>query len=116
MNDPLLQQAFQSWQELSLTKEQRLQYESRLKRLLDDEAAIREAQLREERALEKGIEQGRKKGLEQGIEQGLERGIQQQKVETARNLILKGMDNDFVREVTQLTPETIEQIRADVSE
>lgn len=107
MKDPVLRQAFQSWQELSSTKEQMLQYESRLKHLLDEEAAVREAQLREEAALERG--------LAQGLEQGIEQGIYKEKIETARNLILNGMDSTFIQKITQLSFETIEQIRADVS-
>lgn len=64
--------------------------------------------------MERGLEKGIQQGIEQGILQGKEQGIQQGTVETARNLILKAMDNAFVQEVTQLSVEAIEKIRADV--
>lgn len=75
MKDETLHNAFENWERLSLTQEEMLAYEARLKRVLDEEAAVREAELREqearERALQEGIEEGRKKGLELGRERGL---------------------------------------------
>ena len=102
MKDPVLLQAFQSWQELSSTKEQIVQYESRLKHLLDEEAAVKEAELRVQEALEKGLEEGREEGREE------------RDIEIAQNLILKGMDNEFIHEVTKLPIEEIAKIPAGV--
>ena len=56
MKDETLLHAFQSWHELSSTKEQIALYGSRLKQLMDEEAALREAELRAEAAHKKGIE------------------------------------------------------------
>ena len=54
MKDERLLEAFTQWQELSLSNEQYHAYEGRLKRILDEEAVVIEAKLREEEALEKG--------------------------------------------------------------
>ncbi|PIC64079.1 hypothetical protein CSV79_08455 [Sporosarcina sp. P13] len=46
MNDETLRSAFESWEALSGTPAEVFAYESRLKRVLDEEAAVREAELR----------------------------------------------------------------------
>ncbi|MBO0589479.1 hypothetical protein [Sporosarcina sp. E16_8] len=48
MNDGTLRTAFQSWEALSGSQEEVLAYEARLKKVLDEEAAVREAELREQ--------------------------------------------------------------------
>ena len=60
MKDETLRNAFQNWEELSKTQEEFLAYESRLKRILDEEAAQREAELRIQEA-ERIEEEARRK-------------------------------------------------------
>ncbi|MET3508213.1 hypothetical protein [Halalkalibacter oceani] len=62
MKDDVLKTAFQGWDQLSATEEEVLAYEARLKQVLDEEAAKREAELREQEALQKGLEQGKREG------------------------------------------------------
>ncbi|UTW68359.1 hypothetical protein KHA80_11795 [Anaerobacillus sp. HL2] len=52
MKDEVLKSAFQGWDVLSATQEEVLAYEARLKQVLDEEAARREAELREQEARE----------------------------------------------------------------
>ncbi|GAB3422147.1 hypothetical protein VRB95_20635 [Erwinia aphidicola] len=59
---------------------------------------------------QKGLEQGLKKGLKKGLEQGLETGRQEGKREVARNLILKGMEMQLVKELTGLSDHDLAQI------
>jgi predicted transposase/invertase (TIGR01784 family) len=63
---------------------------------------------------QKGLEQGLKKGLEQGLEKGLKKGLetgrQEGKREVARNLILKGMEMQLVKELTGLSDHDLAQI------
>lgn len=59
---------------------------------------------------QKGLEQGLKKGLKKGLEQGLETGQQEGKREVARNLILKGMEMQLVKELTGLSDHDLAQI------
>ncbi|WP_084213479.1 Rpn family recombination-promoting nuclease/putative transposase [Thermicanus aegyptius] len=48
-----------------------------------------------------------KKGYEQGIEKGIEQG----KMEDARKMLLKGMDVNFIQEITELPLEKIEELK-----
>ncbi|WP_156290572.1 Rpn family recombination-promoting nuclease/putative transposase [Oceanobacillus salinisoli] len=123
MKDKSLRSAFQNWEELSMTPEQYLAYESRLKQVMDEEAAQREAELRAqeaekegmERGLEKGIERGIEKGMEQGIEKGIEKGLEKgdkkAREKVARRLLAKGMEIDFVAETTSLPKERIIELQ-----
>ncbi|WP_342559240.1 PD-(D/E)XK nuclease family transposase [Metasolibacillus sp. FSL K6-0083] len=70
MRDEQLFDALTQWRELSLTDAQYHAYEGRLKHILDEEAAIEEAKMREQEAMEKGIEIGREEGMEIGKEEG----------------------------------------------
>lgn len=54
MKDETLYEAFNHWEELSSTKEQRIAYEERSKELMDQEAAEREYELRVQEAEERG--------------------------------------------------------------
>jgi len=55
-------------------------------------------------------EQLEQKGLEQGLKKGLETGRQEGKREVARNLILKGMEMQLVKELTGLSDHDLAQI------
>ena len=94
MNDEVLRTAFQSWEVLSGTQEEVLAYEARLKRVLDEEAAVREAELREQEAEI--------------------RGEQRANEATARRLLAKGMDNEDVAEATALDVEQVIKIKEDM--
>ena|SRR5690625_860176 len=93
---------YESWEEMSLTQEQKLAYEARLKKVLDEESAVREAELRVEEGTKKGIAIGRKEGMEKGIEIGKE--------EVARRLLAEGMDIEEVAQVTGLEEDRIKEI------
>lgn len=99
MNDGTLRTAFQSWEALSGSQEEVLAYEARLKKVLDEEAAVREAELREQ--------EGRKEGRQKGRQEGR----QEEKEITARRLLAKGMDIDDVIEVTELNKEQVLKIK-----
>ena len=95
MEDEHLQDAFTSWQELSVEPEGLLAYRTRLKQVMDEEAMVREAKLREEAALE----------------QGLERGSREANEKTACNLLGMSMDIQTIAKATGLSPEYIEVLR-----
>lgn len=102
MKDEPLRDAFGKWEELSATHEERLAYEVRLKQVLDAGATVREAELREQEALEKGIEKGRKEGRKEGIEEN--RKIM------ARRLLETGMSIKEVAKLTELTMHQLEEL------
>ncbi len=59
-------------------------------------------QIKEE-AREEGVEEGRAQGREEGREEGVE--------QTALNMIIKGMDDSTIIELTELSPETISMVK-----
>ncbi|MDC3417702.1 Rpn family recombination-promoting nuclease/putative transposase [Aquibacillus salsiterrae] len=56
VKDESLRSAFQHWEELSMSREQYLAYQSRLKRVMDEEAAQREAELKIQEAEQKSMD------------------------------------------------------------
>ena len=98
MTDKPLQDAFTSWNEMSLDSDGRLAYEVRLKQVLDQEAAVNEAKWKEEKAREEGIEKG-KTGEKEHI---------------ARNLLLKKLDVEIVAETTGLSLERVQEMKAEL--
>jgi len=68
-----------------------------------------------EQGREEGWEQGREEGWEQGREEGLNKGIQEgmlkKSIDTAKKLIYKGMTNEDIAELTDLSINDIIQIR-----
>src|SRR5699024_3212695 len=67
MEDESLREAFSDWEELSMTQEQRLAYQSRLKHILDEEARQRRWELREQEEMER---KERIAELEERVEKG----------------------------------------------
>ena len=57
-----------------------------------------------------GREEGISIGLERGLEQGLERGAYQNKLETARSLLLDGFSAEMISKYTSLPTEAIQQL------
>ncbi|WPX08791.1 RpnC/YadD family protein [Anaerocellum danielii] len=51
-------------------------------------------------------------GLQQGIQQGLQQGFEQGKIETAEKMILKGYNDEEIADITGLSLEKIQEIRA----
>ena len=99
-----MEKAINLLEELSRSREERAIAEEREK-ALRDELSFRKA------ALEKGLREGRAEGLAEGIEKGLEKGMLQEKLNTAKKLLQKGMALSEVAEITGLSPEEIEGLR-----
>ena len=124
MKDESLRQAFENWEELSMTHEQYLAYESRLKRLLDEESfRVEMERLRQE------IEQNKKeikqseqniKQSEQNIKQKAEQASiaaeQKAKETIARRLLEKEMTMDEVSEFTDLPLGRVRKIKRKMEE
>ena len=84
---------------MSLSREERNNYEFRRKAILDEISAI---------------DYATKKGLTQGIEQGIEQGIKENSQNIAKEMIKKNMDINLIMELTKLTKEEIEKIKKDI--
>lgn len=95
VKDESLQEAFSNWNEISVDPENLLAYRARLKQVMDEEAKVREAQLREEAALEKG----RKEGIKEGHQQGENKSIV--------SMHQAGLSIEAIMEMLQLTEERV---------
>lgn len=123
MQDKTLKNAFQGWDVLSATQEEVFAYEARLKKVLDEEAAKREAELwvqeaREEareEALEEGHKaghkEGHKEGHKKGREEGRKEGTNDEKKGIAQRMLQGGIDEETVATFTKLSKEQVRQLK-----
>ncbi|MGG1471500.1 Rpn family recombination-promoting nuclease/putative transposase, partial [Brevibacillus agri] len=95
MRDPVMKRAFDEWEDLSRDEKKWVEYESRRKAILDEMAAVREAEIRQQRAREEGLAEGREEG----------------RTEVARNMLARGMKVSIVAELTGLSVEEIEKLK-----
>ena len=102
MEDKNLQEAFRAWEEMSQTKETNIAYQSRLKYILDEEAKLEDVKYHAKR-----------EGIEEGVEQGLEQGTRMANEKTALNLLEMKMDVKMIAEVTGLSIEQVEALKAE---
>ena len=114
MKDETLREAFQNWEDLSRTQEQYLAYESRLKRINDEEAAQREAELRLQEAIQEATLEATEKATKEGRKEGIKEGSKNEKELIARRLLGKGMSIEEVAELTDLSEEKVSEIQHDV--
>lgn len=94
VQDEKLLSAFESWEELSMDEKEFAAYEGRMKQILDEQAAIRAAELRKEKAV--------KEAEKRGVEKGIEKGKEENKEETARRLLKAGFSTEEVVKFTDL--------------
>ena len=60
-----------------------------------------------------GMEKGMKQGMEKGMKQGMKQGLEQRSLEIARKMLAKGMDATSVMEITGLSAEQMQQLKAE---
>lgn len=95
MQDSVMKKAFAEWEDISRDPRAWAEYESRRKAILDDAAAVREAELLAQEAEEKGAAVG---------------ALQAAK-NIARNLLASGMDIETVAQHTGLSMEILAEIQ-----
>lgn len=88
---------------MSLSPEERNNYEYRLRAIRDEADAI---EYKTKQAKEEGI----KEGLEQGISQGIEQGIEQ----TAKEMLKNNFTIEQIQKITKLTKEEIERLKREL--
>ena len=62
-------------------------------------------------AEQKGIKQGKKDGIKEGKEKGIKQGIKEKAIETAKNMLNKGLDIELISECTGLDIKEIEKLK-----
>ncbi len=60
-----------------------------------------------------GLAEGKRKGLAEGRSEGLAQGKQEKAVETARNLLTKGINPDIIAECTGLSSQKVKELACD---
>lgn len=111
MKDETLKQAFQGRDILSASQEEVLAYEARLKQVLDAEAAKREAELREQEALERGRKEGKEEGRKEGRKEGQEEGREEGTVQGLINSVISFLDVMYPDQITNDVQSKLETIK-----
>src|SRR5699024_3653234 len=103
MNDERIREAFETWEELSRTPDEKIAYESRLKTTIDAEGRVGDAR-----------SMGEKVGRNEGIEEGIDNGIEKGEKNKANGVIIegakKGLETSMLAELTAHTVAGVEQI------
>ena len=108
VTSPVLQMLNEKIDVLSLSPEERRQYESRMK-LKSDIATISEVQFKA--GAEWGVAEGKSLGLAEGKSLGLTEGARQAKLETAKNLLHLGLSGENIAQATGLTKAEVEALK-----
>ena len=66
-----------------------------------------------EKSMKQGMEKGMMQGMEKGMKQGMEKGLEQRSLEIARKMLAKGMDAASVMEITGLSAEQMQHLKAE---
>ena len=82
---------------------------------LEEEVITMTKSLYDPEVEKQGIQKGIQKGIEQGIKQGIKQGEKKKSIEIAKKGILKGLDNETIMDLTELSIEEIELIRKEIS-
>ena len=96
---------------MSLSPEERNNYEYRLRAIRDEADAI---EYKTKQAKEEGIKEGFEQGISQGIEQGLERGIEQGLEQTAKEMLKNNFTIEQIETINKLKKEEIERLKREI--
>ena len=98
---------------MSLSPEERNNYEYRLRAIRDEADAIEFAT---RKGLEQGLAQGLEQGIEQGIEQGQAQGIAQKTEEFVKKLLERNTKIEDIIELTGITEDELNEIKKKIQE
>ena len=93
---------------MSADSKDRFMYEKRKESILEKVSLIESA---EQKGIEKGLREGKKEGIREGIQKGLKEGANKKAIEIAKNLILNGLENELIKNATELDIDTINELR-----
>jgi len=106
--EPIFEQAFATAEVARMNRDELSQYDANLM-IYNTNFAVMETAIEE--ATEKAMAEGVAKGMAEGVAKGMAEGRTAEKIEIARNMKEKGLDTVLIAEMTDLSPEEIEQIR-----
>lgn len=94
MQDPLMKRAFEKWEDLSRDEKKWIEYETRKKAIQDEISAVREAEIRQQKAREEGVTEG--------------------KLSVAKEMLAEGDSPERVTRLTKLPLEEIEKLKQQI--
>ena len=72
-----------------------------------------EASKKAYRDIKNSVDTAKREGIAEGMEKGMKQGMEQRSLEIARKMLTKGMDEATVMEITGLSAELIQQLKAE---
>ena len=72
-----------------------------------------EASKKAYRDIKNSVDTAKREGIAEGMEKGMKQGMEQRSLEIARKMLAKGMDAASVMEITGLSVEQMQQLKAD---
>ena len=71
-----------------------------------------EASKKAYRDIKNSVDTAKREGIAEGMEKGMKQGMEQRSLEIARKMLAKGMDAASVMEITGLSAEQMQQLKA----
>ena len=71
-----------------------------------------EASKKAYRDIKNSVDTAKREGIAEGMEKGMKQGMEQRSLEIARKMLAKGMDASSVMEITGLSAEQMQQLKA----
>ena len=72
-----------------------------------------EASKKAYRDIKNSVDTAKREGIAEGMEKGMKQGMEQRSLEIARKMLAKGMDAAAVMEITGLSAEQMQQLKAE---
>lgn len=114
--DASIKKAIEKLDVMYLDSEEREMYENELKRIRDYVAEMKTAQIKGlEQGIQQGIQQGIEQGIKQGIEQGIEKGKEQAVEEVIKNMLHRGMDENYIAELLNIHVDFINKVKEKIN-
>ena len=66
------------------------------------------------RDIKNSVDTAKREGIAEGMEKGIEKGMEKKSLEIAKKMLTKGMDEATVMEITGLSAEMIQQLKAEM--
>lgn len=72
-----------------------------------------EASKKAYRDIKNSVDTAKREGIAEGMEKGMKKGLEKRSLEIARKMLAKGMDAASVMEITGLSAEQMQQLKAE---
>ena len=66
------------------------------------------------RDIKNSVDTAKREGIAEGMEKGIEKGMEKKSLEIAKKMLTKGMDETTVMEITGLSAQMIQQLKAEM--